>query len=230
VKAIILAGGLGTRLRERWPGLPKAMAPVAGRPFLEYVLDQLVKGGVRDVTLALGYRAETIQAHFGSGYRQAKISYVVESEPLGTGGAIAFAIRGEPDLPLLVLNGDTFLSIDYHALVDWYQRDPSQVAMVLRKVEDVARFGLVTVEADRVSSFAEKTGSGPGLINSGIYIIQPGWLASLKLPQKFSFETLLQERCSLLKPRAYVTDGYFIDIGTPAEFDRAQRELPTMTN
>ncbi len=227
MKAIVLAGGLGTRLRERVPDLPKPMAPVAGRPFLEYVLDRVIDAGIRDIVLSVGYRAEAIQTHFGQEYRGAIMRYAVEREPLGTGGAIAFAMRGLGIEPVLILNGDTLLQLDYGALLEWYERNPSTVAMVLRTVPDVSRYGTVVMRGERVSGFREKGKAGRGLINAGVYIVRGEVFTICKLAGSFSFEKdVLQSHLGRIRPRAYVTDGYFIDIGIPEDFERAQRELP----
>lgn len=229
MRAIVLAGGFGTRLRELVPDLPKPMAPVAGRPFLEYVLDGIIDAGIRDIILSVGYRADVIQAHFGRKYRGATVRCVVESEPLGTGGAVAFALRGLDDGPTLILNGDTFLQLDYVALLDWYWRDPAAVAMVLREVPDVSRYGAVVMSGDRVSGFVEKGKSGKGLINAGVYIVRTEVFAMCKLSGNFSFEKdVLQSHLGRICPRAYVTDGYFIDIGIPEDFERAQQEMPAL--
>ncbi|HIJ96530.1 MAG TPA: NTP transferase domain-containing protein [Desulfuromonadales bacterium] len=227
MKAIVLAGGLGTRLRERVADLPKPMAPVAGKPFMEYLLDLLVAGGVREIILSVGYQADIIKAHFGSGYRDAEVRYAIETEPLGTGGAIAYALRGEGDDPVLVLNGDTFLDIDYSELLRWYAQVPAQVAMVLRNVPDVSRYGSVLVSGDKVSGFMEKRNSGPGLINAGVYIVKPDVFGKYGLSGKFSLEAdLLQKHYKLLSPRAFCTEAYFIDIGIPDDYYRAQNDLP----
>jgi len=229
MKAIILAGGLGSRLRERVPDLPKPMAPVASRPFLEYVLDRLISGGINEIILSVGYRADVIMAHFEHAYRNAVVNYAVETEPLGTGGAIAHALCGKGDDPVLVLNGDTFLNIDYGEFIRWYAQLPTQVAMVLSEVPDVARYGSVLVSDERVSGFVEKGKVGPGLINAGVYIVHPGVFETLGLSGKYSFEAdLLERHCEALSPRAYLTDAYFIDIGIPDDYDRAQLELPTI--
>ncbi len=229
MRTIILAGGFGKRLRQRVPDLPKPMAPVAGRPFLEYVLDGLIEGGIRDVVLSVGYRADAIKAHFGSDYRGASVQYAIESEPLGTGGAIAYALQGREDSPALILNGDTLLQLDYAALFEWYRQDPSAVAMVLRDVPDVTRYGAVIASGGRVSGFAEKGKSGRGLINAGVYIVRPEIFVMLGLAGHFSLEkNVLQAHLESIRPRAYVTEGYFIDIGIPDDYDRAQQELPEL--
>lgn len=231
MKAVVLAGGRGTRLGGRIPNLPKPMAPVAGRPFLEYVLDRLVEGGIREITLSVGYRSEAIQAHFGTRYQEAALRYAPETEPLGTGGAIANALREDMDTPALVLNGDTFLDLDYRALLRWYEVEPAQIAIVLTKVPDIARFGAVAVEGSRITGFSEKGRSGPGLINAGIYVLQPAIFARLGLAGTFSMEAdLLQAHCATLQPKAYLCDGYFIDIGIPDDLDRAEREMSALKN
>jgi D-glycero-alpha-D-manno-heptose 1-phosphate guanylyltransferase len=232
MKAVVLAGGLGTRLRERVPDLPKPMAPVAGRPFLAYVLDALVRDGFSAIVLSVGYRWEAIQAHFGSSYRGAAITYAVEEEPLGTGGAVAHAfaeagITGTQ--PALVVNGDTFLALDFAALRDWYEEAPGACAMVLRQVDDTSRYGSVSVADGMVSGFAEKGRSGPGLINAGVYVLQANVFARFGLEGRFALEAdLLQGHCAALGARAFETAAWFIDIGVPQDFDRAQTELPAI--
>lgn len=226
MKAIVLAGGLGTRLRERIPDLPKVMAPVAGRPFLEHVLDRLVASGVAEIVLSLGYKAEIIANHFGHSYKNVVLDYSIETEPLGTGGAILHAARGRDGDPFLALNGDTLLDLDYGEFIGWYTKIPVPIAMVLRTAQDVARYGSVLTSNGSVVGFMEKGKTGPGLINAGVYIVQPDIFRVFHLSGKFSFEIdLLQPHCNVLKPRAFVTDAYFIDIGVPEDYDRAQYEL-----
>lgn len=227
MKAIVLAGGLGTRLRGRVPDLPKPMAPVAGRPFLEYLLDSLIHSGIDSITLSVGYRAEVIQVHFGDEYRGMPLIYSYEAEPLGTGGALALAIQGIGTEPVLALNGDTLLKLDFKLLLNWYGEAPELLAMVLRQVPDAGRYGAAHVEHGRVTGFSEKGRSAGGLINSGIYLFQPSLFGKLGLSGRFSFEVdVLQNHCHTLHPRAFVTDSYFIDIGIPEELDRAGIELP----
>jgi D-glycero-alpha-D-manno-heptose 1-phosphate guanylyltransferase len=227
MKAIILAGGLGTRLRERVADLPKPMASIAGRPFLDYLLERLAHAGITAVTLSVGYKWEAIQTFFGTSNRGMALHYAIEDEPLGTGGAIVHALRENENESLLILNGDTFLDIDLTALIDWYETDPTPVAMIVRAVPDISRYGSVTVENGRVTGFQEKGNHGPGYINAGVYFIQPNIFSTFQDGQKFSFETdFLQPECARLAPRAWCSDSYFIDIGVPEDFDRAQTELP----
>ena len=230
-KAIILAGGLGKRLQSAVPNLPKPMAPVGGRPFLEYILDKLMKGNVTDVILSVGYGAEVIQKHFGHSYRTIQLRYSIEHSPLGTGGAIALALNGEDTSPVLVLNGDTLVEIDYQALSVWYAKAPSLVAIVLRHVPDVSRFGAVVLLDERVVGFQEKGQHGPGLVNAGVYIVRPEVFSRYVTGGSFSFETdFLQQYCGDLQPRALITAGYFIDIGTPEDYERAQKEFVSTRN
>lgn len=229
MRAVILAGGLGERLRTRVPDIPKPMGLVAGRPFLEYVLDGLISHGLVDLILSVGYRAEFVRAHFGDVYRCARICYAVENEPLGTGGAIANALRGFPSDPALVVNGDTLLDVDFRDVVRWYEAQQPQVGIVLREASDVARYGAVICDERRVIAFTEKGRSGKGLVNAGVYVLRPSVFHAYGLSGKFSLESdLLQSHCVELDIRGYVMNGFFIDIGVPEDFDRAQVEMYTI--
>ena len=228
MKAIILAGGAGTRLRSLVPDLPKPMAPIAGRPFLEYLIERLVQGGVTDLVLSVGHRADAISDHFGGSWGGAAISYAVETEPLGTGGAIAFAAQGCTDNSILVVNGDTYLGINFADLVAWGGSKPALTAgMVLRAVEDVARYGAVLCADGMVQGFVEKGETGPGLVNAGVYLLNPEIFSQFGLSGRFSLESdLLQPHAEALPLRAYVTDGFFVDIGVPADYLLAQIAIP----
>jgi D-glycero-alpha-D-manno-heptose 1-phosphate guanylyltransferase len=229
VKALILAGGAGTRLGERTRELPKPMLPVGGRPFLEYLLDRLLAGGVTEIILSVHYRADAIMRHFGASYRGAALRYAVEPQALGTGGAIAYALREESAAPVLVANGDSYLAIDYGAFLRWHERDPARLALVVRQVEDCARYGAVSVADGTVIGFTDKGARGPGFISAGTYILHSNVFDEFGLSGRFSLETeLLHRHCAELRPRAYCFDGYFIDIGVADDLDRAQNELPAL--
>ncbi len=228
MKTIILAGGFGTRLREAVGDVPKPMAMVAGRPFLEYLLDRLISCGINDIVLSVGYKADLIIQHFSNLYGNPKITFAVEEEPLGTGGAIARVLSGEKQAAL-VLNGDTFVDLDYAQLINWHRQRRTAVTMVLKRVREISRYGSVIVSNEQVAGFIEKGKSGPGLINAGVYILQPDIFETFGMTGRFSLETdLLQRHCDALSPRAYLTDAYFIDIGLPEDYERAQSELPTI--
>jgi D-glycero-alpha-D-manno-heptose 1-phosphate guanylyltransferase len=228
MKAIVLAGGFGTRLRERVPELPKPMAPVAGFPFLKYILDRLISGGIEEIILSIGYRADVIISYFGNFYRSIPITYAIEAEPLGTGGAIFHALKGgEFAQTVLVANGDTLVDIDYAQLINWYQEQPQSVAIILKEMEDVSRYGSVVVSNGVVSGFIEKGKIGSGLINAGVYFLPAGVFKEFGLTGAFSLEKdLLQAHCADLSLRPFITNAYFIDIGIPSDYERAQYELP----
>ena len=232
MKAIILAGGAGTRLRSHVQDLPKPMVPIAGRPFLEYLIERLVQGGVTDLILSVGHCADAITSHFGAAWGGAAISYAVETEPLGTGGAVAYAARCCTDNYILVVNGDSYLAIDFADLAAWAEAKLTlTTGMVLRRVEDVSRYGAVLFDSGRVCGFAEKGKTGPGLINAGVYLLNPGVFSRFGLSGQFSLEAdLLQAHIGELRPRAYLTDGFFIDIGIPEDYIRAQTTIPHHAN
>jgi D-glycero-alpha-D-manno-heptose 1-phosphate guanylyltransferase len=228
MQAVILAGGLGTRLRERVADRPKAMASVAGRPFLDYLLAWLERGGCQGVVLATGHLSDVIERHFGHHHGHMHVAYSHEEQPLGTGGAVLQALRGHlAGQPALVLNGDTWLGLDLQMFVRWCEQAPQSDAMVLRAVDDAARFGRVTLADGMVAGFGEKSVPGPGLINAGAYWLREQSFEGLALPAAFSLEKdVFEPHVRRLGMRAYVSDGAFIDIGVPDDFDRAQALLP----
>jgi D-glycero-alpha-D-manno-heptose 1-phosphate guanylyltransferase len=226
IDAIVLAGGLGTRLREEVPGLPKPMAPVAGRPFLEHVLDNLDKAGVARVVLSVGHLAEKIIDHFGSSYKGMQVVYARETEPLGTGGAIAFALKHVQSACALVLNGDTYLDMSYHAFIDACTAEDAELGVVVRTVPDTSRFGRCSVDGTTLVQFCEKGESGAGFINAGVYYVAKDLFAKYQMPARFSFEQeFVAAHLAALRPLAFSVDSYFIDIGVPADFRKAQHDF-----
>ncbi|HEV2136767.1 MAG TPA: nucleotidyltransferase family protein [Terracidiphilus sp.] len=226
MEAIVLAGGLGTRLKGKIEGLPKPMAPVAGRPFLEILLGQLARAGCSRVILSVGYLHEVIESHFGAAWCGMTVDYAIESEPLGTGGAIRAALKQGREENILILNGDTFLEADYAEMVRFHDAQPVQMTMAVTHQADVARYGGVRVEADRIVGFEEKGRSGPGWINAGAYVVRRDLEWPAGLAEKFSFETdFLAREITRTRPAAYKVDGLFIDIGIPEDLARAQTVL-----
>jgi NDP-sugar pyrophosphorylase family protein len=224
MQAIVLAGGLGTRLRSVVPELPKPMAPVAGRPFLAYLLDRLADAGFSRVVLAVGYRFEAICEHFGARYRGMALAYSIESAPLGTGGAIRLAADQLDADPIFILNGDTFVELDYRAMAAAHSQASAQLSMAVCQVEDVGRYGALALGDERVSGFLEKGGYGAGVINAGVYLLSAGVIAQIPRDTVFSFEQqLLVPQVGTLRPLAFHTAGRFIDIGIPEDFARAQQ-------
>ncbi|MFO1413380.1 MAG: sugar phosphate nucleotidyltransferase [Burkholderiales bacterium] len=223
-EAVILAGGLGTRLRAAVAGRPKAMALVAGRPFLEWQLDYLRTQRVQRVVLAVGHLADQLVAHFGSGYRDIAIDYEVESMPRGTGGALRSALDRVTSAAAFALNGDTLLLADLDALEG---RGDERIVMAVRAEADCARYGAVQVDNGRVVAFHEKGSAGGGYINGGVYWMRRDLFASYDLPEAFSFERdFLGSRAQALAPRAVVTDAFFLDIGTPSTYVESQLAIP----
>lgn len=227
IPAVVLAGGLGTRIRAASDGLPKPMIPVAGRPFVEYVLDMLVHAEVPSIHLAVSYRREAIRAHFGKAYRGIPLLYSVESDPLGTGGAILQCFREHRLRTALVLNGDTLFRVDLDGMVAAHRATDSRITLALRQVADTSRYGAVTCGPDhRIVAFQEKGSAGPGLINGGIYVVDYAAMEGAALPANFSFERdFLQKNVATLRPLGLISDGYFIDIGIPEDLARARSEI-----
>lgn len=226
MEAIILAGGLGTRLRSVVSDVPKPLAPVAGRPFLQWLLDYMQPYGFGHIVLSTGYMHEKIAEHFGDNYRGMRLSYAVEDKPLGTGGGIRNALNHCEDDEMVVVNGDTFFAIDYSLLEAFFHRQPTRLAVVLRQVADTGRYGRVTLDCcDRISAFAEKDGShGPGNINGGIYMLHRSLLEEYSGEGAFSFEhDIIAPRVAQEPVYAYVATDFFIDIGIPEDYRRLDR-------
>lgn len=229
MEAIILAGGLGTRLASRLRAVPKAMAPVAGRPFLEILLSQLHRAGCTRVLLSVGYLHPVIHRHFGPIFRGMQLDYVIEHTPLGTGGAIRKALAEAAEDTVLVLNGDTFLQVDYAAILKFQVTEAAGLTLAITRQDEVARYGGVMVAGKRIVGFEEKGRSGAGWINAGVYALPRNLQWPKALPEKFSFETdFLVPELARLRPAAYKVDGFFLDIGVPEDLDRAQVELAAL--
>lgn len=226
-EAIILAGGLGTRLRAAVPELPKCMAPVLAKPFIGYVVDYLYKQGVLRFIFSLGYKSELLQQYLNTQYSNLDIVFSVEEEPLGTGGAVRLAcplVQGED---VFVLNGDTFFKIDLFKLALFHKAQGADCTLSLKHLKNFDRYGAVELGKEgRVKAFHEKCFYKEGLINGGIYALNVRHFGSVPFPRKFSFETAFLESAAG-NPGLFglVQDGYFIDIGIPEDYERAQTEL-----
>lgn len=227
-EAIILAGGFGTRLRSVVADVPKPMAPVAGKPFLAWQLDYLIAAGVRRFILSVGYRAEVIEACFGDRYRDAEVCYAREDEPLGTGGAIRLALGMAKAERVFVLNGDSLCSLDLAALRSKTAGRPDAIGMCIKHVPDAGRYGAVSVDAATgvVLAFAEKAGSAPGWINAGVYDLPRTLMDDLQLAAPFSFEKEVLQKAQPGNLMAQAAGDFFIDIGIPEDYTRAQTEIP----
>jgi D-glycero-alpha-D-manno-heptose 1-phosphate guanylyltransferase len=225
MEAVVLAGGMGTRLREVVSDLPKPMAPVAGRPFLELLLHSLAAKGFSRVILSTGYLAEQISSYFGGCFAGIELEYSVETEPLGTGGAVAQASRFVREDHFFVFNGDTFLDLDA-GFVDALWKRSREPVIVAREVEDTARYGRLDTAQGHVVHFADKGQPGPGLINAGCYVFQTDQFSNIKPGKRFSLETdYLAPLVEHTAVALHVTSGLFIDIGVPSDYARAQHLL-----
>lgn len=226
MEAIILAGGLGTRLKAVISDLPKCMAPIAGRPFLEYVLRRLRSNGTDKVILSVGYKHEVIRDHFGTSFDGISISYAIEEEPLGTGGGIMLALLSATENNVFILNGDTLYEVDLAEMQEHHRLHKSSITMALRSVEETARYGSVEIDStSRIVAFKEKGAvTGPGLINGGVYCVDRETLLNLDFPQRFSFEKDILEK-QLLGMSGFISEAYFIDIGIPEDYERAEKEF-----
>lgn len=221
MKAVILAGGKGTRLRCVVKDVPKPMAPVNGRPFLEFLISRLVVQGFDKIVLSVGYLSEKIIDHFGDGSNfNASISYCVENVPLGTGGAIREVLLLADDEDILVMNGDTFAAVDIKKLVSFHKNLKTKMTMAVIPRDDAARYGSVHLSSNGlVTAFTEKDLTGSGLINSGVYVINKALLASI--PSGFiSLESNVLPVLAIDgQLAAHIQDVPFIDIGVPVAYD-----------
>jgi mannose-1-phosphate guanylyltransferase len=226
--AVILVGGRGTRLGSLTDTLPKAMLPLAGRPLLAYLLDALRRAGVERAVLACGYRAEAIRDCFGTEADGLALEYVVEQRPLGTGGALRLAADGITS-SFLAINGDQILDIDLSALVRFHVDRQAKATLLLKEVEDARRYGLVrTDDRGRVIRFAEKSFEKrePALVNAGVYVFEPGALATIPLGRPASLEEdVLPGLAREGSMFGLELPGYWLDVGTPESYERAEREL-----
>lgn len=225
MEAIVLAGGFGTRLRQVVSDVPKPMAPIAGRPFLEIFLGSLAIKGFSRVILSLGYMAEKISKHFGRHFAGLDLTYVIEDTPLGTGGATRLASSVCTQDHVFVFNGDTYIDLEVELVEQQWLANRHPI-VVARQVSDTTRYGRLVVDIDRITSFAEKGVTGPGLINAGCYVLAKDALARFPLKQPFSIETdYLIPEVADATVEAFVTKGIFIDIGIPEDYARAQNIL-----
>ena len=224
--AVLLVGGFGTRLRAVVPSAPKPLATVGNKSFLELLVNQLRHQGIRRLVMCTGYLADQIEQHFGDGRNwDVTIKYSRELEPLGTAGAVMLARKHIGDRQdFLVMNGDSFIEVDFSQLASFHKNHDGPVSMVVRQVENAGRYGTVQVGGGgRVARFAEKTGiESTGLVNAGVYIFRqaifeylPNGPGSL---EKEVFPKLLTRGIYALEQ-----NGMFIDIGTPEDYQRAQQ-------
>ena len=226
-EAIILAGGLGTRLRSTVPDLPKCLAPVAGRPFLSFVIDHLRMQGIERFIFSLGYQSEKIEAFLNKDYPTLDHVNVIEEEPLGTGGAIRLAMEKAATPHVLVANGDTIFRFRMETMEHLHLEKAAACTLALKPMKDFDRYGVVEIDQEgRITSFREKQHYASGLINAGVYLLDREKFMSIGFPLKFSFEKdFLEARCSMGEFFGAVQEGYFIDIGIAEDYRKAGIDL-----
>ena len=221
-EAVILCGGLGTRLRSVVSDVPKPMAPIAGRPFLDYVLAYLAAEGVRRVVFAAGYKSDAIQARYGARWGDQDLAYSIETEPLGTGGALRQALERLESEAGMVVNGDS-LPLSPMAPLAAPLAAGADLVLTASRRQDTAGGGVCEVRGGRLTGFHAGAAGEAGLVNAGVYAVRRNLFAGLDLPAAFSFERdVLEAMASRLDVRVVVSAADFIDIGLPATYAAAQ--------
>jgi len=225
VSVAILAGGLGTRLRSVVADRPKVLAPIHGRPFLSYLLDRLCDFHPAGIVLCAGYLGEQLRETFGDSHRGTRLIYSQEPAPLGTAGALRFALPLLKSENVLALNGDTFCDVDFNALYHWHNAHRANATIALVHLPDTSRYGCVmTDEQYRVVRFEEKKeNSGAGWINGGVYLLKRQFIESIPTGQAVSIERETFPNWIGRRLYGWQSTGRFIDIGTPESYSSAER-------
>lgn len=226
MEAVILAGGMGTRLRSVVSDVPKCMAPVAGEPFLYYLLITLEEAGFTHIILSLGYKHEVIEEWIKIFPTPMKIETVIEDRPLLTGGAVKLALTKAMEKEVFILNGDTFLGTDYAGMLQLHQATEARATLALKEMQNFDRYGVVDIEpaTNRILYFREKQFCRSGLINGGVYLLNRNELDNY--PEKFSLEKdYFEKTVSTHILTGSISAGYFIDIGIPEDYERAQTDF-----
>jgi NDP-sugar pyrophosphorylase family protein len=227
IDVAVLAGGLGTRLRGAIGTTPKVLAPIAGRPFLDLLLERLAAAGATRVVLCLGYGAEAVRAHLQSASHSMEIVAVSEPRPLGTAGALANALPQLRSDPVMVMNGDTLLDADLPEFLTGHLRHACKASMLCVQVADAARYGAVEIGAHgRVTRFREKGAAGAGWINAGAYLFTRALIDEIGALKTGSLETDVLEALPAGSIHAVRTRAAFLDIGTPDDLALASQFAP----
>lgn len=226
-EAIVLAGGLGTRLQSVLPDLPKCLAPVAGQPFLTYVINHFRLQGIDQFIFSLGYKHEAIEIFLKDQYPGLSYKVSIEEQPLGTGGAIARACKMTEEKSVIVLNGDTLFAVQLDKLVPFHFMTGAHCTLSLKPMKQFDRYGTVQMQTDyRITSFEEKKFCASGNINGGVYVLNADSFKKENPGEVFSFEKeYLEPYVADKRIYGVLQDAYFIDIGIPEDFERAQHEL-----
>jgi D-glycero-alpha-D-manno-heptose 1-phosphate guanylyltransferase len=225
--AVILAGGLGTRLRSAVPDLPKSMAPIGGRPFLEYQLDYWMAQGISRFVLSVGYRHEAIMEYFGLRYKGVELEYAIEERPLGTGGGLLLAAeKASCDEPFLLLNGDTYFEANWDSLTSFSQANDADWCFSLSRTNEIGRYmGIEVSPQGQITSLKSGNAHAGRLTNGGVYWVHPRALRGGRfvLGEKASLEDDIFPAALASGQRLFGIEftGMFIDIGVPDDYRRA---------
>ncbi|MGZ3420129.1 MAG: nucleotidyltransferase family protein [Polyangiales bacterium] len=224
VTALVLCGGLGTRLRSVLADRPKILAPIAGKPFAHYLLGYLRGQGVERIVLCTGHGADQVEAYCGDGSAWGvRLAYSREQSPLGTGGAVKLAEPHIESDPFIVINGDSFLKLDVRRMLELHRLRSARISMALVNVPDRARFGAVELDGSgAISAFGEKGHAGPGPINAGVYVIDRSVLASIASGVSVSIEREVFPQFAGAGLYGVEVPGNFVDIGTPESYAEAE--------
>lgn len=224
ITALILAGGLGTRLRSVLSDKPKVLAEVSGRPFITFVLDQLEKAAIHKVIISTGYMAEQIEKSLGRTRGPLKIRYSKERTALGTAGALRLALEKIASEIVMVMNGDSFINADLSKYAEWFSNQNAAAAMILTQVADTSRYGRVDLdEEQRIVSFREKGDvKGPGWINAGVYLLTKTLIRTIEPGKQCSLERDFFPSLAGKDFIGFCTEAEFLDIGTPQSYARAE--------
>ncbi|QAB15779.1 nucleotidyltransferase family protein [Hydrogenovibrio thermophilus] len=231
MEAVVLVGGLGTRLGYLTKLTPKPMLPIRNKPFLELLLKSVKKKGIDRVVLAVGYQKEVVQSYFDTNDRDLpQIVFSVEDKPLGTGGAICQALMQTESDSVFVLNGDSYLDLSFQDMKDQHEKANCDITIASCFVRPADRYGVMQVNDERqVISFEEKGKKPEGLINGGVYLLNKVIMRRVldkivEIPYSFEEDVLANRTLELIKCHFQV-DGYFLDIGVPFDYEKAQKEL-----
>lgn len=226
MEAIILAGGMGARLQKVISNIPKPMAPVGGMPFLYYLFKWIKKFPVDKLILATGYKSESIVEYFGNSVFDIPVEYVIEEKPLGTGGAVKYALQKTTGSDILILNGDSYFPVNLNRFISFHNKNSSLFTVALKRMYDFDRYGTVKVRGNTILKFNEKKFSADGLINGGIYLADREFIESRMFPEVFSLEKdVLEKEAGTSLIKGMVFDEPFIDIGIPEDYLKAEQIL-----
>lgn len=233
VDVIIMAGGLGTRLRSVISELPKCMAPVCEKPFLSYLLEYLRPYNTNKVILSVGYLREHIFKFIDEvkcDYPY-EFDYAIEETPLGTGGGTRLALKKATMDNVVILNGDTLFNVNLDLFLDSHLKSGKDLSIALKPMENFERYGNVIIDdGGRIVEFQEKQYCAKGYINGGVSIINRNTKLMEGCPEKFSFEVeIMQKQAREMNLNGYISDGYFIDIGIPEDYAKANREFDKLS-